>query len=216
MKATSIPSTAGALHRPQPDFSKLITHGNSNNASSTAAGVASKVGTPQSPMQLNRAWLEKRAAKQGAEAVVAEPNKIRASTPFDFEGKNLTATVCCGRRQWRFQQLVEETLTVKRATRSMSMYQFVLSMVLAVYDGFSRLHHLRFLEPMLTGILRVLRLPQQCACWPFLELLNLGAARQLLVEHLETPVGSDGKQRWRREARLREEPVRRPGCLPAS
>ena len=66
-----------------------------------------------------------------------------------------------------FQQLVEETLTVKRATRSMSMYQFVLGMVLAVYVGFSRLHHLRFLErePMLTGILQVLRLPPQCTFW---------------------------------------------------
>ena len=54
-----------------------------------------------------------------------------------------------------FQQLIEETLTVKRLTRAMSMYQFVLAMVLAVYVGFSRLHHLRFVtrEPMLTGIL---------------------------------------------------------------
>src|SRR6266576_894042 len=62
-----------------------------------------------------------------------------------------------------FQQLVEETLTVKRVTRAMPMYQFVLAMVLAVYVGFSRLHHLRFLErePMLTGILKVLRLPSR-------------------------------------------------------
>ena len=45
----------------------------------------------------------------------------------------------------KFQQLVEETLTVKRGTRAMPWYQFVLSMVLALYVGFSRLHHLRFL-----------------------------------------------------------------------
>jgi len=46
---------------------------------------------------------------------------------------------------------VEETLTVKRETRAMPMYQFVLAMVLALYVGFSRLHHLQFLarEPML-------------------------------------------------------------------
>jgi hypothetical protein len=31
-----------------------------------------------------------------------------------------------------FQELVEETLTVKRITRAMSMYPFVLSMVWAV------------------------------------------------------------------------------------
>jgi hypothetical protein len=43
----------------------------------------------------------------------------------------------------QFQQLVEETLTVKRETRAMPMYQFVLTMVLALYVGFSRLHHLR-------------------------------------------------------------------------
>lgn len=37
-------------------------------------------------------------------------------------------------------------------------------MVLAVYVGFSRLPHLRFLkrDPMLTGILEVLRLPPRC------------------------------------------------------
>jgi hypothetical protein len=53
-----------------------------------------------------------------------------------------------------FQQLVEQTLTIKRLTRVMPVYRFVLAMVLALYVGFSRLHHLRFLErePMLTGI----------------------------------------------------------------
>ena len=45
-----------------------------------------------------------------------------------------------------FQQLVEETLTVKRMTRAMPVFQFVLAMVLALYVGFSRLNHLRFLE----------------------------------------------------------------------
>lgn len=78
-----------------------------------------------------------------------------------------------------FQQLVEETLTMKRLTRAMPMYQFVLGLVLAMYVGFSRLHHLRFLErePMLTGILKVLRLPPQCTFWRFLASLHLGVAR---------------------------------------
>jgi Transposase DDE domain group 1 len=81
-----------------------------------------------------------------------------------------------------FQQLVEETLTVKRITRALPMYEFVLTIVLAVYVGFSRLHHLRFLErePMLTGILKVWRLPPQCTFWRFLASLHLGVARQLL------------------------------------
>jgi len=34
-----------------------------------------------------------------------------------------------------FQQLVEETLTVSRIPRAMSIYQFVLAMVLAIYVG---------------------------------------------------------------------------------
>jgi len=81
-----------------------------------------------------------------------------------------------------FQQLVEETLTVKRKTKAMPMYQFVLAMMLACYVGFSRLFHLRFLqrEPMLTGILAVLRLPPQSTFWRFLASLHLGVARQLL------------------------------------
>ena len=130
---------------------------------------------------------DKMAAKQGAGEASGEPNKIGASTPYDFEAKNLTAyggllPVATMLEKLGFQQLVEETLTVKRATRTMSMYQFVLGMVLSVYVGFSRLHHLRFLErePMLTGILKVLRLPPQCTFWRFLASLHLGIARQLL------------------------------------
>ena len=130
---------------------------------------------------------DKRPAKQGAEGVIAEPNKITAATAYDFESRNLTAyggllPVATMLERLGFQQLVEETLTVKRITRAMPMYQFVLAMVLAVYVGFSRLHHLRFLErePMLTGILKVLRLPPQCTFWRFLAALHLGIARQLL------------------------------------
>ena len=81
-----------------------------------------------------------------------------------------------------FQQLVEETLTIKRLTRAMPVWQFVLAMVLALYVGFSRLNHLRFLErePMLTGILKVLRLPPQCTFWRFLVSLHLSVAGQIL------------------------------------
>jgi len=81
-----------------------------------------------------------------------------------------------------FRQLVEETLTVKRQTKAMPMYQFVLAMILACYVGFSRLYHLNFLkrEPMLAGILGVLRLPPQCTFWRFLNALHLGVAQQVL------------------------------------
>src|SRR5258707_1524746 len=130
---------------------------------------------------------DKRPAQQGAGEVIREPNKIGACTAYGFESKNLTAyggllPVATMLEKLGFQQLLEETLTVKRVTRAMSMYQFVLAMVLAVYVGFSRLHHLRFLarEPMLVGILKVLRLPPQCTFWRFLASLHLQIARQLL------------------------------------
>lgn len=131
--------------------------------------------------------IGKASVKQGAEAVNSEPNKIGASTRYDFEAKNLTAyggllPVATMLERLGFQQLVEETLTVKRLTRAMSMYQFVLAMVLAAYVGFSRLYQLRFVvrEPMLTGIVKVLRLPPQCTFWRFLASLHLGIAQQLL------------------------------------
>ncbi len=135
----------------------------------------------------SRQHIEKEAAPQGAGAAIPEPSKIGAGTPYDFHSKNLTAyggllPVATMLEKLAFQQVVEETLTVKRATRSMTMYQFVLAMVLALYVGFSRLNHLRFLErePMLVGILKVLRLPPQCTFWRFLASLHLQIARQLL------------------------------------
>jgi hypothetical protein len=129
----------------------------------------------------------RKPANQEVRDVAPEPNKIGASTPYDFEAKNLTAyggllPVATMLEKLGFRQLVEETLTVQRKTKAMSMYQFVLAMVLACYVGFSRLFHLRFLkrEPMLTGILAVLRLPPQSTFWRFLASLHLGVARQLL------------------------------------
>ncbi len=129
----------------------------------------------------------KKPVKQGFGDGPREPIKINASTHFDFQGRNLTAyggllPVATMLEKLRFQQLVEDTLTVKRETRAMPMYKFVLGMVLALYVGFSRLHHLRFLarEPMLIGILQVLRLPPQCTFWRFLASWHGSVAQQLL------------------------------------
>src|SRR5216683_6472847 len=134
-----------------------------------------------------RQHSQKAAAQQGAGAAIPEPSKIGACTPYDFHSKNLTSyggllPVATMLEKLEFQQVVEETLTVKRATRSMTMYQFVLAMVLALYVGFARLNHLRFLErePMLTGILQVLRLPPQSTFWRFLASLHLSVAGQIL------------------------------------
>jgi len=135
----------------------------------------------------NRKHNQETPARQGADTVHREPLKIGASTPYDFSARNLTAyggllPVATMLEKLGFQQLVEETLTIHRVTRAMPVYRFVLAMVLALYGGFSRLHHLRFLErePMLTGILQVLRLPPQCTFWRFLASLHLTVAGQIL------------------------------------
>ena len=104
--------------------------------------------------------------KQGAERNGPEPNKISASTPYDFNGKNLTPyggllPVITMLEKLGFQSLVEETLTSKRITRSMNLYGFLLSILLGLYIGFARLNQLRFIarDPIVTGILKVAELP---------------------------------------------------------
>ena len=134
----------------------------------------------------------KAPAKQAAEAVTPEPNKISASTPFDFSGKNLTPyggllPVATMLEKLGFQALLEKTLTVKRITRVMGCYQFVLAMILGIYIGFSRLNQLRFIarDPMLTGILKIVQLPPQSTLWRFLAALHGSAAPQLLTVQTE-------------------------------
>jgi hypothetical protein len=82
-----------------------------------------------------------------------------------------------------FKKLVEETITVYRIPRVMTIYQFLLGMVLALYVGFSRLNHLRFVaqDPMLTGVLQVGQLPPQPTFWRFLASLHSQVAKQLLA-----------------------------------
>ena len=125
---------------------------------------------------------------QGSEEVISEPNKIAANTPFNFSGKNLTPyggllPVATMLEKLGFKKLVEETLHVPRIPRAMTIYQFLLGMVLALYVGFSRLSHLRFVaqDPMLTGVLQVSELPPQCTFWRFLASLHLQVAKQLLT-----------------------------------
>ena len=76
----------------------------------------------------------RKPVKQGLRDSLPEPNKIGASTPYDFEAKNLTAyggllPVATMLEKLGFRQLLEETLTVKRKTKVMPMYRFVLAMV---------------------------------------------------------------------------------------
>src|SRR5260370_1496847 len=101
---------------------------------------------------------EKTPVKQGSEDGAPEPNKINASTPYDFNGRNLTPyggllpgiTML---EKLEFQSLVEKTVTSKRIPRAMDLYRFVLGIVLGLYIGFPPLDQLRFIarDPILTG-----------------------------------------------------------------
>ena len=129
----------------------------------------------------------RKPAKQGVREVIPEPNKINASTPYDFRGKNLTPyggllPVATMLEKLGFQSLLEETVTVNRVTKCMGMYQFFLGIVLGIYVGFSRLNQLRFIaqDPLLTGILKASRLPPQSTLWRFLAAMHLNVAVQIL------------------------------------
>ena len=130
----------------------------------------------------------KTPGKQGPEDTAPEPNKINASTPYDFSGKNLTPyggllPVITMLEKLGFQSLVEQTLTSKRIPRAMDLYRFVLGIVLGLYIGFPRLNQLRFIarDPILTGILRVIKLPVQSSFWRFVNALHGHVARQILT-----------------------------------
>jgi hypothetical protein len=131
--------------------------------------------------------IEKTRTQQGSSEDSPEPYKIAASTPFDFGAKNLTPygglfPVATMLEKLGFKKLVEESLSIHRIPRVMTIYPFLLGMVLAIYIGFSRLNHLRFLaqDPMLTGVLQVGKLPPQCTFWRFLTALPVTVAQQLL------------------------------------
>jgi hypothetical protein len=132
--------------------------------------------------------IEKTPAKQGPQEIAAEPNKINGSTPYDFSGRNLTPyggllPIITMLEKLEFQPLVEQTLTSKRIPRAMDVYRFVLGIVLGLYIGFPRLNQLRFIarDPILTGILKVTKLPVQSTFWRFVNALHRNVARQMLT-----------------------------------
>ncbi len=117
-----------------------------------------------------------------------EPNKISARTKYSFTGRKLTAyggllPVAATLEKLEFRERVGTSvnLELKRMPRFMPPCDFLLGMILAVSVGFSRLHHLQYLErePMLLGILRVPRLPVQSMFWRFLSSLHWSVERQL-------------------------------------
>src|SRR5207245_11455731 len=84
----------------------------------------------------------KQRAEQGFREATRDPNKIGASTPFDFTAKNLTPyggllPVATMLENLGFQSLVEGEVTLSRETKVVSMDQCVLAMVMGMYVGFA-------------------------------------------------------------------------------
>jgi hypothetical protein len=125
-------------------------------------------------------------AKQASNEIHSHPNKIGASTPYDFCAKNLTPyggllPVATMLEKIGFEKVVDETITVDRTTKVMTTYQFMLAIILGLYVGFARLNQLRYIarDPLLAGILKVAQLPPQCTLWRFLNSLHMGVSRQI-------------------------------------
>jgi hypothetical protein len=126
-------------------------------------------------------------ARQASNESLSDPNKIGASTPYDFNGKNLTPfggllPIATMLEKIGFERLVNDTITVTRKPRIMTSYQFILAIVLGLYVGFARLNQLRFIagDPIFAGILKIVQLPPQCTLWRFLNSLNIGVPHQIL------------------------------------
>ena len=131
-------------------------------------------------------------AAQGVEREAWSPTKITGSTPYEFAASGLTPyggllPVMRLLERLEFRRLIEERLTVKREPSSMSVFEFVLAIVLALYIGFDRLTHLTFLakDSVITGILGIVRLPVQSTFWRFLNSLGLHNVRQWEQIHRE-------------------------------
>src|SRR5258708_24253675 len=82
----------------------------------------------------------RKPANQGVRDVIPEPNKISASTPYDFNGKNLPPyggllPVITMLEKLRLQALGEQTLNSKRLPRALHLYRFLLGIVLGLYIG---------------------------------------------------------------------------------
>jgi hypothetical protein len=127
-------------------------------------------------------------SRQASNESLSYPNKIGASTPYDFNGKNLTPfggllPIATMLEKIGFERLVNDAITVTRKPRTMTSYQFIMAIVLGLYVGFARLNQLRFIagDPIFAGILKIVQLPPQCTLWRFLNSLNIGVPHQILT-----------------------------------
>lgn len=113
---------------------------------------------------------------------------IGASTHFDFKAQSLTPyggllPVAALLEQIGFPALVAGFVKTNRQTRAMTVYQFVLAIVLCMYVGLSRFAQFRHMgsDPILAGILKTKALPPQSTFWRFLATLHSSVAGRLVV-----------------------------------
>lgn len=74
-------------------------------------------------------------SRQGSRSNAPPSNQIGASTPYNFRGKNLTPyggllAVATLLEKLGFRALLEPSIRVQRRTRAMTLYQFLLALVL--------------------------------------------------------------------------------------
>jgi hypothetical protein len=131
-------------------------------------------------------YKQKAHKRQAKKRSLAEVKKISAKTPYDFKGRHLTPyggllPLVALLEKLKFKELIDNSLTIKRIPHAMSNYQFILSILIAIYIGFSRLAHLVYIasDPIITGILKVTRLPVQSTFWRFLQSLRIFNVTQL-------------------------------------
>jgi len=132
-----------------------------------------------------RSRAPERLGNHGPVEVGEAATKITGSTPYDFGARGLTPyggllPLIKLLERLQFRELIEDRLTVKRKPAAMSLSDFILGIVLALYIGFDRLTHMTFLagDPAITGILGVKRLPVQSTFWRFLNSFRLHNVRQ--------------------------------------
>ena len=113
-------------------------------------------------------YKRKAHKRQGKKRSLAQVRKISAKTPYDFKGRHLTPyggllPLVALLEKLKFKELIDNSLTIKRIPHAMNNYQFILSILIAIYIGFSRLAHLVYIasDPIITGIPKVTRLPVQ-------------------------------------------------------
>jgi len=140
----------------------------------------------------SKSRVEKRVERQGLGEGTETATRITGATPYEFGARGLTPyggllPVVQLLERLEFRQLLAERLTVKRQPAAMSVYDFVLAIVIALYIGFDRLSHLAFLatDVVITGIVGVVKLPVQSTFWRFLNSLGLHNVRQWEQIHRE-------------------------------